>query len=145
MVRRRCSSWLVTHSTPVERNRFERTSPILPSGARRDAGHRDTAPAGPARAGPPGMSQERLRRILSRFSKSFLKSPFCLIFLLWSKRMSRVTKIERDKKNGFISFFAGCLLGSFDITLRRGCLVSVFPLRGHSGSFLLFFVWVYFS
>lgn len=58
--------------------------------------------------------------------------------------MSKITKMGRDEKNGFISFFPGCLLGSFDITLRTGYLVSVFPLCGHLGSFLLFSMWFVF-
>ena len=86
-----------------------------------------------------GVNQERLRWTLVKFFSKLLKIAFLSDFLLWSKTTSKITKIEREKKNAFLSFLPGCLLGSSDITLRTGCLVSVFPLCGHLGSFLLFF------
>lgn len=60
--------------------------------------------------------------------------------LPWSKKLvSRMTKSERDKRN--TSLFPDCFLGLFDIALWMGCLISVFPLCGHLGSFLLFLTW----
>lgn len=100
MVRRRCSSCLVTHSAPTEKNRFRRSkqiSRILPSGAPRDEG---TARTGPAQPGSPGMSQERLRRIPSHFFNSFLKSAFCVIFCCGQNWCLRLQKLEEIRKMG---------------------------------------------
>lgn len=126
---------LLTHSLCTEqRNRFspsERTTRILPLPPPRDEGK--------LRSPTPSRGVGPLPSHASLLLFGILKLPFGLIFAVVKKLVSKVSKSERDKRN--TSLFPGCLLGSFDIVLWMGCLISVFPLCGHLNSFLLFLTW----